>query len=130
VYREADSATSAPAALDATGAEAAPLVVATPPASLLSSPQPARIAVATSTKSSRNVPPSCPSNFIDTRLAFRLIPKRSGDDSNDEQRMTITQRVVLAELPATPLSHNSKSNLRPEALRPRLAAGLPFTLRS
>jgi hypothetical protein len=136
VYSEAESATEAVGALEA------PLVELLLPDAEVTAfaespepespelPQPVSSAAIVKMARNRPNPASSASNFIRSRLRFGWIPsalRRSNEMSNSG--MTVTRRPVRSMRCRQPRCLTDHSTLRPEALRPRLAAGLPFTLR-
>jgi hypothetical protein len=98
------------------------------PESLDEPPQPANRAVAARIATSPLSPSIFPVSTI-ARLAFRLkFPEHSGDSHRTrESGMTVTKQSCDCLFAGNPAVSPIDSDRRPEALRPRLAAGLPLT---
>ena len=130
VYSEADSATDAVGEVDAPVA-APPLLLAVELESLALPSQPASSTAMAPIARIRPSPAPFESNFIRSRLRFGSIPtalRRACELSISG--MTIAQRLTQSMRYRQPRCLTDQTTLRPEALRPRLATGLPFTLRS
>jgi hypothetical protein len=103
-----------------------PLVESLEPASLAPSPHPARTAVTTKSARIRTGFPALSSIYaprvqVESLSAPAIIRVAS-------RGVTVAKRVARCAA-GNPAISSNEIDLRPEALRPRLAAGLPFTLR-
>jgi hypothetical protein len=105
-----------------------PLVEPLEPASLAPSPHPARTAVTTTSARIRT-------GFPSTALSSIYAPRVQVESLSAPAIIRVASRgVTVAKRVArcaagNPAISSNEIDLRPEALRPRLAAGLPFTLR-
>jgi hypothetical protein len=93
---------------------------------LLDPPQPANPLMARATSPSPKTSP-CRSMYIPNSLAANSVSKRSGEVSHDEERSNGEKRCGASRPCRQPRHHVFQKDHGPEALRPRLATGLPLT---